>query len=367
MKKETMTPRERWLAAMKFQPVDRLPFWPKLTAAYPRAQAAPFNTMPLDAIHDWVGSDKHGGIGSVIIREKRNKSSVTSAKDGDKTITTFGIGNWQSRRVDQFDAPSAATHPVEFPVHNVEDIKRMTEHWNDVEVELNVEGLAKAKEYIQKAGGSVSFMSSIGTTGFQNWLEHLAAFDEAHMMLADYPDEVQALFNAIHRVMLDRARIQCEHSPADTIYLIENTSTTLASPDQYRKYWMPHIREYAAIAAQHNRLITLHMCGHLKALLADMETLNVACFEAFTSPTLGNTTLLDGRTACPTKCLIGGTNAMDWTEPAGTIIARLERDLGVLPHHRGLVVTSAGVMPPRCKPETIKAVGDWVKAYPAKM
>ena len=30
-------------------------------------------------------------------------------------------------------------------------------------------------------------------------------------------------------------------------------------------------------------------------------------------------------------------------------------------------VTSAGVMPPGCKPETIKAVCDWVKQYDARM
>lgn len=64
---------------------------------------------------------------------------------------------------------------------------------------------------------------------------------------------------------------------------------------------------------------------------------------------------------------MGGTNAVLWTRPADAIIAEIERDLDVLPHHRGLVVTSAGVMPPLAAPETIKAVGDWVKAHPVKL
>jgi len=34
-----MTPKERWLAALRLRPVDRLPFWPKFDAAYLRAQA----------------------------------------------------------------------------------------------------------------------------------------------------------------------------------------------------------------------------------------------------------------------------------------------------------------------------------------
>ena len=51
-------------------------------------------------------------------------------------------------------------------------------------------------------------------------------------------------------------------------------------------------------------------------------------------------------------CLIGGTNAALWTRPAVEIIAQLATDLDALPHHRGLVVTSAGVMPPCCAPDT---------------
>ena len=49
-----MTPKERWLAAIRMEPVDRLPFWPKLDGAYPRAQASPFDDMDISAIHDWM-------------------------------------------------------------------------------------------------------------------------------------------------------------------------------------------------------------------------------------------------------------------------------------------------------------------------
>ena len=109
------------------------------------------------------------------------------------------------------------------------------------------------------------------------------------------------------------------------------------------------------------------MCGHLKALLPDLAQIPAQAFEAFTSPTLGDTSLLDGRSACPHKCLIGGTNAMLWTKTAGKVISKIEDDLQELPHHRGLVVTSAGVMPPMCKPDTIKQVCEWVKEFPASM
>jgi hypothetical protein len=106
------------------------------------------------------------------------------------------------------------------------------------------------------------------------------------------------------------------------------------------------------------------MCGHLYDVLPDVDKLPAAAIEAFTSPPVGNTTLKDGRAACSDKCLIGGTNAVLWTKTAGEIFNEINHDLNDLAHQRGIVVTSAGVMPPLCKPETIKEVGDLVKAYP---
>ena len=168
-------------------------------------------------------------------------------------------------------------------------------------------------------------------------------------------------------MLLDRMRIVAAHSPVDMLYMTENTSTTLISPGQYRRYCYHHIRDYGEVARSYGRILALHMCGHLKLLLPMLSNLPAQVFEAFTSPPLGNTRLLDGRASCPDKCLIGGTNAVLWTQPAKEIIAEIERDLDVLPHHRGIAVTSAGVMPPLCKPETIQAVCEWVKQYPARM
>jgi hypothetical protein len=45
-----MTPKERWLAALRMQPVDRLPFWPKLGGNNREAQGAPFKDMETDCL-----------------------------------------------------------------------------------------------------------------------------------------------------------------------------------------------------------------------------------------------------------------------------------------------------------------------------
>lgn len=361
-----MTPRERWLAALRCEPVDQLPFWPKLDRAYPRAQAQPFCDMQTARIHDWIGSDKHVGIPGCT-KDVRTRTSFES-------ITDDGTQRWRYKTrfgtlemVRKFDEASQSWHPVKHPVKTADDIKVMKEWYLDCRVELDDERLERSRAAADEIGSDAVTATSIGVSALMDWVQHLAGIENAHLLLNDRPAEVAALFDAIHRNLARTAEILADKWPGDMIYSTENTSTTLISPEQYRTYCYPHIQEYGRIVTGAGRLFVLHMCGHLRLLLPMLATLPVRAFEAFTSPTLGDTTLLDGRTACPDVCLIGGTQATLWTQPARDIIAQIEKDLDVLPHHRGIVVTSAGVMPPLCKPETIKTVCDWVKNYPARI
>lgn len=361
-----MTPRERWLAAVRMQPVDRLPFWPKINGSYARAQRAPFRDMSPDALHQWIGSDRHMGLGKCV-RTCRSSTSVETIRENGTQRTEYRTPLGVLTRVDQFDEPSQSWHPVKHPVQSADDIRVMKACFTDLRVELDAEVLERSRARAEDIGQDAVTTTSIGVSPLMDWIEHIAGIETGHHLLHDCTEEVEDLFDAMHRVLMRNAEILSEHSPADLIYVTENTSTLLISPTQYREYCFRHIMDYAEAANAHNRLVVLHMCGHLKDLLADLSKLPVAAFEAFTSPTLGNTTLLDGRTGCPDKCLIGGTNAMLWTRPADEIIARIEHDLDELPHHRGIVVTSAGVMPPMCEPETIRQVCRWVKDYPARM
>jgi len=360
-----MTPKERWLATLRLRPVDRLPFWPKFDAAYPRAQVAPFREMGNDGLHAWVGSDRHDWVGTGV-KEVRQRTTVESTRAGGITRTVYRTPHGELEGVLRFDDGSQSWHPVAFPVRTIDDVQAMTAIYDDVTVEVDADALRQVAAEVERIGQGAVTAVGIGTSALMQWVQHLAGVEMAQYLLLDHPAQVEALFAAMHRVLRRRAELMAESSPADLLYLVENTSTTLVSPAQYRQYWFPHIHDCAGITWRAGRMLALHMCGHLKALLPELARVPARAFEAFTSPTVGNTTLLDGRTACPDKCLIGGTNAALWLEPAEAIITQIDRDLAALPHHRGLVITSAGVMPPRCAPRTVKAVSDWVRAFPAR-
>ena len=360
---EQMTTRERWRAALALQPVDRLPFWPKLDGAYAKSQGAPFDQLSLDELHAWMGSDPHLGIASCL-RVERSNSEELWREEGSNRWHIWRTPYGELQQFLQFDIASHSWHPMSFPVRDRDGILAMTAFYEDAKPTLS-EGLLEATTAQVAAVGERGYtFAGTGESPLMYWVEWLAGVQNAHLLLADHPEEVEALFEAIQRYLVDVARIMIAHSPVDALYLVENTSTTLISPAQYKRYCLPHVGELARTVSEAGRTLILHMCGHLKALLPDLCNIPARGFEAFTSPTLGNTSLLDGRIGCPDKALIGGTNAMLWLKPASSIIAKLEEDLGALPHLRGIVVTSGGVMPPFCKPETIREVCDWVKAYP---
>jgi len=359
-----MTPRERWLAAIRCQPVDRLPFWPKLDQPYPLRQKEPFSRMSVSELHAWIGSDPHVGAPWCLRSIRKTTSVERTQKDG-IARTTYRTPRGELVMVERHDPLTNSWHPREHPVKTADDIETMMLVYADEQVEFDPDGYEKAAQFVRDTGETALAVSGIGISPLMEWLQYVAGIENGLLLLADYPERVEALFAQAHRVMLRRAELLVEKGPYEVIYSLENTSTTIISPDLFRRYSLPHLQEYSRIIAGGGKQHVLHMCGKLKALLPDIDTLPAAALEAFTSPPVGNTTLADGRSAMPQKCFIGGTNATLWLEPANAIIRTIERDLAALPHRRGIVVTSGGVMPPACAPETIRRVGQWVMSQAA--
>ena len=281
-----MTPKERWLATIHMEPVDRLPFWPKLDAAYPRAQRPPFCDKTIDAIHDWIGSDKHVWI-SGGVREVRQRTSVETTVDGRTRRIAFRTPWGDTERIDRFDETSQAFHPIQFPAETLEDVKRITACYADTRIEPDPDGLSRIADQVRRIDQDALTAHSIGESPLMHWVEWIAGVEGAHLLLADYPAEVEALFDAMHQVLERKTAVLTENSPADIFYMVENTSTTLISPQQYRAYCYRHISAYGEICHANGRPMALHMCGHLKKLLPDLSSLPVDAFEAFTSPKLG--------------------------------------------------------------------------------
>lgn len=364
--KDSMTIKERMLSAIRFEEVDRLPFWPKIGTPYANMQSGEFKNVTTDQLWDYWQCDKQDGIPGCIDMKRSETEYKETVKDGIKTkeyITKHGtcIG------IDRYDPISMSYHPMKMPIETVSDVKIMTVYYNDQKPYINKEKLKIQEEKYNTIGQNALSILCIGESPLMFFIEWLAGVENAHYLLFDHQTEVELLFDAIHSHLLSITKLLSENTNADCYYMVENTSTTLINPDHYEKYCLKHITEYGNILNENGKILALHMCGHLMDLLPMLSKTPAKLFEAFTSPTVGNTKLINGRKECPDKCLFGGTNAALWLRSPSDIISEIEKDLDELPNHRGIMMSSAGVMPSSCKPDTIKQVFEFIKNYDLRM
>ncbi len=363
-----MKAKEIWLKAIMMEPLKRIPFWPKLWSEYPGMQKQPFSSMSLRELHAWIGSDYHQMPDvHTGVKPAHTTCAVKTFRQGRSWETNFQTPSGEVLYKQEFDEGSRSWHPVKHPVQTLDDIKILTEYFNDLSWILDDAELEKVEDMTESIGEDGLVSVCCGTSPLMEWVEYFAGVENAHLLLMDYPDEVELLFSVLQERLLEKTRLICKNHPADILYYNENTSTSLISPTQYDRYCFPHLTECSEIIRKNKRLVFLHMCGHLKRLLPTLAKLDVDAFEAFSTAPLTDQSLLDGRTNCPQRCLIGGTNAVLWTKSAAEITEGIKRELDALPHHRGIVITSGGAMPPQVEPDKIKAVCDWLKEYPARM
>jgi len=365
MSKSEMSHRERMLAALEFQQTDRLPFWPKLDKAYLARYGKQLGAKTVADAHCIFDTDRPlqtpGGYELIFTPGTRKEINQTQTQ---RTIS-YHVGRYKLIEKHSWDAPSCSWISVLYPIASVEDIRAMTEFYLNCDVVPSAEAIAACHNRKSDFPDAIWYWN-IGQSPLMNFVEWMAGVENAHYLLADYNKEAEALFEAYQQYLLKITRFAAEYIDVDIFYFIENTSTTLISPGQYEAYCVGHILQYGKILNAAGKRLGLHMCGHLKALLPTLAKSPAAVFEAFTSAPVGNTSLKEGRDALPNKCLIGGTNAVTWLKPANEIIKEIEENLACMENHRGLILSSGGVMPPSCEPETVMEVARWIRNYPIR-
>ena len=364
MNASAMSDKERWMNSIDMKPVDRLIFWPKLDETHCSTRRWPGAVPSVRELYSWVGCDVQEWIPSVLV-EKHPHSTFAVKTEGIFQTITYGVKGRELTMRKQFDPATMSWHPMRMPIKTVEDVCVMAEWFRDIVNDYTQEAVETAKAACVHAGEGSLWATALGESPLMYTIEWLAGID-THYLLFDYRDEMEELFDAIHRDLLKKAEILCAHSPSDVIYMIENTSTTLINLEQYRDYCLRQVNEYGEYIRGSGKRYFLHMCGHLKALLPLLRQTNAHAFEAFTPPTLGDTTLTDGREGCPDKCFLGGTHAEMLISSADRVIGYLDDQLSRLPHHRGIVVTSGGMTPKFAQHEMLREVCEYVKTYPVR-
>ena len=364
---DEMTPRQRLLAAYRGEEVDRLPYWAKVTnSTWRTSQPQSVRRWSDVELLDYIYADGLFGCPAPIRRiapHVDTRKHMTGQVETRVTDTPDGelVEKWS------LDPATKSWHPTEFPIKTAEDVGRYRWCHEDVRYEVDEARLAEAGAWCDELGDRGVRMSWSGTSPLMDLVEHIVGPINVHLMLHDYPDEMDELIALMHADRMRRIRAIVDVTPADGVISGENTSTTLISPAQFEKYCYVHLCDYGRVIEAGGKMHELHMCGHTRVLLELIDTIPASSIEAYTSPTLGNTRLVDGRTSAPGKTLIGGTNVNVWLLGLEEIRRYILDELAACPNHRRIVLTTAGVAPPGCPAEVFREIGQWLRTVQVRM
>jgi uroporphyrinogen-III decarboxylase len=365
---DEMTSRQRLLAAYRRQPVDRIPYWAKVANDnWRRGQGEPVRSWTDRELLDYIHADGLFSSPRCVKAEAPHARGerIDDGRGGWALVTHTPEGDLVERWA--YDAATGTHHPVEYPVKTLEDLKRYRWAYTGRKVIVDAAAVERSRQRRDEVGERGMTLSGWGTSPLMQLIEHVLGQEQTMYFLADYPDEMAELIGLMHASNRELVRQAAETASCDAIVSVENTSTTLLSPQLFERWCRPHLCDYGRIIESAGKMHELHMCGLLGALLERIDGIPAASMEAFTCPPLGNTRLADGRTRVPSKTLIGGTCAnVWWRRTAEQIEEFVAGELAACPDHRGIVLTTAGVAPQACGAETFRAVGQWLAGVRVK-
>ncbi|MFC1806187.1 uroporphyrinogen decarboxylase family protein [Planctomycetota bacterium] len=356
-----MTRKERFERALRREEVDRLPFWVKVFGgSYLDFQPERYREMAELELADYLDLDHMAGGPSPVACTNDRVERHDERLNG-RRITEWKTPDGTLRQVNGYDESSHTWHPIEFPIKEPAAIKAALHIYERSRFEVNEEALPRCAERLRQVGDRGIVMTGMGISPLMDLIQHLIGPMNTYFFLTDCPKPMDTLIAAMHDERLRFLRCLLTACPYDYIVSVENTSTTLLSPAVFERYCWRHLMDYGRLITEAGKMHVLHQCGKLHALLPKIEELPASAIEAYSSPPVGNTTLADRVERAPTTAIIGGTNATTWLQPVDAICESIEQSLVEAGTLAGVVLTSAGVMPPACSIETIRQVRERMK------
>ncbi|MEI8063634.1 MAG: uroporphyrinogen decarboxylase family protein [Verrucomicrobiota bacterium] len=354
-----MTGRERLNAVLRKQPKDRLP-WTTIVddaslALLPAEQRSRggidfYKHLGCDIflLNGWntphnFQSPEHRWPATVEVVEQR---------DGDRTTILYKTPKGV------LTAILEKLHPVKYPVDSLEAVQIYREMWEGSSFVAHDDSavLASVDSLIGDHGVVTRFW---GPSTIPRLLEENMGVENFYYLLADHPAEVHGLIETIHQREVEAFKILAD-GPCDSVTLVENTSTYYISPEIYRKYNMPHQREFVDMVKSKGKTAILHMCGHVHGILDLIKETNCDGIHALTPPPTGNTPWEDALDVLGKDLIIIG--CLEPTIFAAGEISRIPAALDALMTPRlreANFVLCAGADGLAIPPARFQAVAEW--------
>ena len=266
-----MTSRERLAAAMKGEPVDRMPFAP-LLAYFWEAQPRSVREAGQLAFLNSVGADPLWRCSPGAVAHEVPGLEIRTVRNGDEEACSYmtPVGTVTERF--RLSPKGATRYLVEHAVKCREDYRILA--WMEENTRVFIDAAEMHRHFEGDGREGLSLGNPIHVrhenvrkTAFQSLVEHWVGTERLIYDLFDHPEDIRMVLEPMRERNREAVRLSAGLDEYDWFLTFEDSSTQNYSPDMYAAYIAPELNDWAGILADGGKEYVQHACGHLKDLL----------------------------------------------------------------------------------------------------
>lgn len=351
----SMSKRERILAALNNREVDRIPWSPLIDKYF--ISSLPLQGKSMDIIETmrYIGNDIIERHVANPVTKYQNINFHSEERNG---IIREGFETPVGSIFQEKRLSGGTDFVVKHYIETLEDMKiyqYVTEHTDYVP---RIQDYIERNEYIGDDG--IAIPSGMHTP-IQDLLQYQCGVENTVYLMYDYPDEMDELLAVMHERNL-RQYEKLINYPTPLIISYEDTSSTVISLQLYEEYCAPMINEYAKRMHDNGKLFVTHMCGKLsifKELISEGKQDGI---DSVCPPDTGDLCIWD---ACKNwgenKILIGGLDP--------SILSRMTEEQSVktvqeiiekMPDFKGFILSTGDAVAYGTPIGNLKAITDYL-------
>jgi len=236
-----------------------------------------------------------------IVKEVYHRVQVSNKREGNrlyrtwetpygKLRTTFETVSYQfsgSREV-------GTEFPIEYPVKGPQDFKAFASVFEDVEYQVDPEGVAALNKRIAEIGDDGITILWAPSSPLGMCVRYYTGVETLAYAYFDCRRALEELLEIIGESFLKKQRLLAELGADGTING-DDTTTRAISPAMFRDLEMSYLNRAAAINHAQKKLYVHHSCGHIDGLLDLYAKTGMDAVDILTVKPLGDCTIKDAK------------------------------------------------------------------------
>jgi len=393
-----MTHRERILKALRAEPVDRLPWVPRLDLWYnahrycgtlpePWREASLLDitadlgvgyhaVIPdfLDTEHPDETCDRALGLDHVRnqpyrLRFRRTRRIVEHR--GDRTRVVYKLPQGELAAVLRYDeamrrAGITLLHVEEPVVKSVDDYPLLVALFEDLVVEPDQSRYLAHRAQIGEAGVAVA-LANVAASPVHHLLKEVVPYDRLYFDLHDHPGVIADTARAIEPV-LQQVVAACARSEAEVVLCGANYDLMVTPPPFFEQHIAPWLKQTADTLHEAGKLLLTHTDGENLQLNHFYKECGVDVADSVCPAPMTQLSLADYRRDFGTRPAIWGGLCAVCVLPESMTEAQFEAHVdearAAVGDGQGIVFSLADTTPPGASLERIRRIGEKLAAGP---